>query len=456
MKEITPLMAISPLDGRYQDKVSALRPIFSEFGLIKYRLIVEIRWLQMLANSGKLKEVPPLSQAANTTLNQIIENFSQADAERIKNIEATTNHDVKSVEYFIKERFNGNKELATLTEFIHFGCTSEDINNLAYGLMLQAARTEVLLPTLDTLQGQLKSLAHQNAGLAMLSRTHGQSATPTTVGKEIANTLARLQRQVESFKKVEILGKLNGATGSFNALMVAYPEVNWQVISREFVTSLGLTFNPYTTQIEPHDAMAEYFSILARINTIMIDFNRDVWGYISLNYFTQKTVAKEVGSSTMPHKVNPIDFENAEGNAGLANALLYHLTEKLPISRWQRDLSDSTVLRNIGTALGYMLLGLLSTSKGINKLEANPARLQNDLDQHWEVLAEAVQTVMRRYKMEEPYEKLKAFTRGKQIDKVMLHEFIEQLDLPNSVKKELLSLTPETYIGAACDLAKQI
>lgn len=456
MKEITPLMAISPLDGRYQDKVSALRPIFSEFGLIKYRLIVEIRWLQMLANSGKLKEVPPLSQAANTTLNQIIENFSQTDAERIKNIEATTNHDVKSVEYFIKERFNGNKELGTLTEFIHFGCTSEDINNLAYGLMLQAARTEVLLPTLDTLQGQLKSLAHQNAGLAMLSRTHGQSATPTTVGKEIANTLARLQRQVESFKKVEILGKLNGATGSFNALMVAYPEVNWQVISREFVTSLGLTFNPYTTQIEPHDAMAEYFSILARINTIMIDFNRDVWGYISLNYFTQKTVAKEVGSSTMPHKVNPIDFENAEGNAGLANALLYHLTEKLPISRWQRDLSDSTVLRNIGTALGYMLLGLLSTSKGINKLEANPARLQNDLDQHWEVLAEAVQTVMRRYKMEEPYEKLKAFTRGKQIDKVMLHEFIEQLDLPNSVKKELLSLTPETYIGAACDLAKQI
>lgn len=456
MKEITPLMAISPLDGRYQDKVSALRPIFSEFGLIKYRVIVEIRWLQMLANSGKLKEVPTLSQAANTTLNQIIDNFSQADAERIKNIEATTNHDVKSVEYFIKERLNGNNELAGLTEFIHFGCTSEDINNLAYGLMLQAARTEVLLPALDTLLVQLKTLAHQNAGLAMLSRTHGQSATPTTVGKEVANTLARLQRQVESFKNVEILGKLNGATGSFNALMVAYPEVNWQAISREFVASLGLTFNPYTTQIEPHDAMAEYFSILARINTIMIDFNRDVWGYIALNYFTQKTVAKEVGSSTMPHKVNPIDFENAEGNAGLANALLYHLAEKLPISRWQRDLSDSTVLRNIGTALGYMLLGLHSTSKGINKLEANPARIQDDLDQHWEVLAEAVQTVMRRYKMEEPYEKLKAFTRGKQIDKTMLHEFIEQLDLPSPVKKELLSLTPETYIGAACDLAKQI
>jgi adenylosuccinate lyase len=454
--EFTPLMAISPLDGRYQDKVTPLRAIFSEYGLIKFRVIVEIRWLQMLAQSGKLSEIPTLSPEANKILEDIISPFSMQDAERVKQIESTINHDVKAVEYLIKERIEGNQELGAISEFIHFGCTSEDINNLAYGLMLQSARKDCLLPALHDMIKLLQKFAHDHANLAMLSRTHGQSATPTTVGKEIANIIARLRRQLDTFTDVPLLGKLNGATGNFNALMVAYPEVNWQQISKDFVTKLGLTFNPYTTQIEPHDCIAEYFTVLARINTILIDFNRDVWGYISLDYFKQKTLAHEVGSSTMPHKVNPIDFENAEGNLGLANALLEHMAAKLPISRWQRDLSDSTVLRNIGVALGHSLLAYQSTCKGVRKLEPNPACIQQDLDQHWEVLGEAVQTVMRRYKLPEPYEKLKAFTRGKRIDKDMLHEFIQQLDLPASVKNQLLALTPDQYIGAAGELAQQI
>ncbi len=450
------LMAICPLDGRYQEKVASLRPIFSEFGLIKFRVLVEIRWLQMLAESGQLPEVPAISEHANHILNDIITGFSIQDAERVKQIEAGINHDVKAVEYFIKERIEGNKELAAVSEFIHFGCTSEDINNLAYGLMLQAARQQCILPGLDDILNLLQKFAHDHSTLAMLSRTHGQSATPTTVGKEIANTLARLHRQIENFKNIRILGKLNGATGSFNALMIAYPDIDWRALSEKFVTSLGLTFNPYTTQIEPHDGMAEYFAVLARINTILIDFDRDAWGYISLHYFKQKTLANEVGSSTMPHKVNPIDFENSEGNLGLANALFEHMSAKLPISRWQRDLSDSTVLRNIGTALGYTLLAWQSTCKGIQKLEPNHAVIQADLQQHWEVLGEAVQTVMRRYQVPEPYEKLKAFTRGKHIDKAMLHEFIQQLDLPEKVKVQLLALTPESYIGAAGELAKEI
>jgi adenylosuccinate lyase len=450
------LMAISPLDGRYQDKVASLRAIFSEFGLIKYRVIVEIRWLQMLAASGQMPEIPRLSADAHKILENIIGNFSVQDAERVKQIESGINHDVKAVEYFIKERMDGNKELAGISEFIHFGCTSEDINNLAYGLMLTTARQQCVLPALDEILMLLKKFARDHAELSMLSRTHGQSATPTTVGKEIANVIARLNRQIDNYTKTQILGKLNGATGNFNALMIAYPDIDWQQLSKDFVTSLGLTWNAYTTQIEPHDCMAEYFSVLARINTILIDFNRDAWGYISLNYFKQKSLAHEVGSSTMPHKVNPIDFENSEGNLGLANALFEHMAAKLPISRWQRDLSDSTVLRNIGVAIGHSLLAYQSTCKGINKLEPNYDILQNDLDHHWEVLGEAVQTVMRRHKLSEPYEKLKAFTRGKRIDKTMLHEFIIQLELPESVKQQLLNLTPEKYIGIAGDLAKQI
>jgi len=450
------LMAISPLDGRYQDKVEPLRAIFSEFGLIRFRVTVEIRWLQTLAISGKLPEIPHLSTKASKLLDDIITNFSIQDAERVKNIEAGINHDVKAVEYFIKERFEGNKELAAISEFIHFGCTSEDINNLAYGLMLQDARQACVLPALDNIISLLKKFAHDNAALAMLARTHGQSATPTTVGKEIANVIARLRRQIDGFTDVKILGKLNGATGNFNALMIAYPDIDWQQLSENFVSELGLTWNAYTTQIEPHDCMAEYFSALARINTILIDFNRDAWGYISLNYFKQKTFANEVGSSTMPHKVNPIDFENSEGNLGVANALFAHMAAKLPISRWQRDLSDSTVLRNIGVAIGHSLLAYQSACKGINKLEANQDIIRADLNQHWEVLGEAVQTVMRRYKLAEPYEKLKAFTRGKQIDQAMLHDFIKQLDLPTEVKNHLLALTPESYIGLAGDLAKQV
>ncbi|RDI48744.1 adenylosuccinate lyase [Aquicella lusitana] len=450
------LMAISPLDGRYQDKMNQLRAIFSEYGLIKFRVTVEIRWLQMLAEFANLPEIPRLSPHAKKILDEMIENFSLQDAMRIKHIESGINHDVKAVEYFIKERIAGNQELAVVSEFIHFGCTSEDINNLAYGLMLLTARHQCILPAIDDILSLLKQLAHQNADLAMLSRTHGQPATPTTVGKEMANVIARLQRQIEQLVNTHILGKMNGASGNYNALAAAYPDIDWQTFSKNFVTKLGLTWNPYTTQIEPHDAMAEFFAVMIRINTILIDFNRDTWGYIALNYFKQRSFSNEVGSSTMPHKVNPIDFENSEGNLGIANTLFEHMIMKLPISRWQRDLSDSTVLRNVGVAIGHSILAYQSTSKGIEKLEPNHAIIHADLDRHWEVLAEAVQTVMRRYKLEQPYEKLKSFTRGKQIDKAMLHQFITDLPLPDEVKQQLLNLTPENYTGFAEELAKRI
>lgn len=450
------LMAISPLDGRYQEKMRSLRDIFSEYGLIKFRVIVEIRWLQALAEFANLPEIPRLSQHAKNTLDHIIENFSEKDALRVKHIESGINHDVKAIEYFIKEQMAGNEELAAISEFIHFGCTSEDINNLAYGLMLQTARTQAILPALDDVMMLLKKFAHDHADLSMLARTHGQPATPTTVGKETANVIARLQRQIEQLNNVTILGKLNGATGNYNAFAIAYPEVDWQTISKNFVTQLGLTWNPYTTQIEPHDSLAEFFSAMIRINTILIDYDRDTWSYISLNYFKQKSLANEVGSSTMPHKVNPIDFENSEGNLGIANALFEHMIIKLPISRWQRDLSDSTVLRNIGVAVGHSILAYQSTCKGINKLEPNQKLISEDLNDHWEVLGEAVQTVMRRYKLEQPYEQLKAFTRGKRIDQQMLQQFIQALDLPNEVKSQLLALTPDNYTGYAKELAKRI
>lgn len=450
------LMALSPLDGRYHEKMNPLRAIFSEFGLIKFRVIVEVRWIILLADSRKLTEIPALSEDSRKQLESIITHFSLEDALRVKQIETGINHDVKAVEYFIKEKIAGHKELADLSEFIHFGCTSEDINNLAYGMMLSTARQEVILPALQHLNSLLKKLAHANADLAMLARTHGQSATPTTIGKEIANVVARLERQIEQFQQTELLGKMNGASGNYNALLIAYPDVDWQHLSKELITQLGLKHNPYTTQIEPHDYIAEFFAILIRINTILIDFDRDIWGYISLHYFKQKSLANEVGSSTMPHKVNPIDFENSEGNLGIANAIMEHMIVKLPISRWQRDLSDSTVLRNIGVAVGHSLLAYQSTCKGVEKLEANQTLIQADLDQHWEVLAEAVQTVMRRYKLEQPYEKLKAFTRGKQIDKLTLQAFIEQLSLPAEAKQQLLALTPADYIGDAAKLAKQI
>jgi adenylosuccinate lyase len=450
------LMAISPLDGRYQEKVSSLRSIFSEYGLIRFRVIVEIRWLEMLAEFAALPEVPKLSPHAKKLLNDIVDNFSEQDATRIKHIESGINHDVKAVEYFIKEHIAGNQELAALSEFIHFGCTSEDINNLAYGLMLETARKQAILPALDEITTLLKKFAHAHADLTMLARTHGQPATPTTVGKEMANVIARLQRQTAQLVNAPILGKLNGASGNYNALAIAYPETDWQLISKNFVSKLGLTWNPYTTQIEPHDAMAELFAILLRTNSILIDFNRDTWSYIAINYFKQKSFANEVGSSTMPHKVNPIDFENSEGNLGIANALFEHMIAKLPISRWQRDLSDSTVLRNVGVAIGHSLLAYQSCCKGIEKLEPNHAVLAEDLDQHWEVLGEAIQTVMRRYHIEQPYEKLKSFTRGKRIDKIALQEFIQGLELPNAIKQQLLELTPANYTGYAADLAKRI
>lgn len=450
------LMAISPLDGRYQEKVTSLRPIFSEYGLIKFRVIVEIHWLKMLAQFADLPEIPRLSPHANTLLDDIVENFSLQDALRIKHIESGINHDVKAVEYFIKEHIAGNKELAAISEFIHFGCTSEDINNLAYGLMLQTARKQCILPALDDLILLLRKFAHDHADLPMLSRTHGQPATPTTIGKEIANVIARLQRQVDQLINTSVLGKINGASGNYNALVIAYPNVDWQTLSKNFVCKLGLAWNPYTTQIEPHDAMAEFFAAIIRINNILIDFNRDTWAYIAINYLRQKSFSHEVGSSTMPHKINPIDFENSEGNLGIANALFEHMVTKLPISRWQRDLSDSTVLRNLGVAVGHSILAYQSTRKGIERLEPNHDVIAADLDCHWEVLAEAIQTIMRRFKLEQPYEKLKSFTRGKQIDKLTLQQFIAELAIPNDAKKQLMDLTPADYIGYAGELAKRI
>lgn len=453
---ISSLMTISPLDGRYQEKVNCVRPIFSEYGLMKFRVLVEIRWLQMLAEHAKLPELPPFSHHANDILNAIVEDFSEQDAARIKHIESGINHDVKAVEYFIKERIQNNQELASKSEFIHFGCTSEDINNLAYGLMINAARQQCILPPLDDIVLLLRRFAHDYANQPMLSHTHGQPATPTTVGKEIANVVARLQRQIEYIINVPLLGKINGASGNYNALVTCYPDVDWQLLSKNFVNKLGLTWNPYTTQIEPHDYMAEFFQAVIRVNTILIDFNRDMWGYISLHYFKQKSFSHEVGSSTMPHKVNPIDFENAEGNLGIANALLDHMSLKLPISRWQRDLSDSTVLRNIGVAIGHAVLAYQSTSKGINKITPDAETLEYELNHHWEILAEPIQMMLRRFGVEQAYEKLKSFSRGQKITKTLLHQFIMELPLNDEIKQQLLQLTPATYVGNAEDLAKRI
>jgi adenylosuccinate lyase len=454
--ELSQLTAISPVDGRYGSKTETLRPIFSEYGLIRHRVVVEVSWLQALARHPDIPEVPPLSVHAGRVLDEIVEKFSEQDAQRVKNIERTTNHDVKAVEYFLKEKIAGNGELEAVSEFIHFACTSEDINNLAYALMLREARNQALLPLLDTVIHEITGLARHYADHPMLARTHGQTASPTTVGKEMANVAARLRRQREQFAAVPVLGKINGAVGNYNAHLVAYPGIDWPAFAREFVSMLGLEFNAYTTQIEPHDYIAEQFDALARFNTILIDFCRDVWGYISLGYFRQKTVAGEIGSSTMPHKVNPIDFENAEGNLGIANALFTHFAAKLPVSRWQRDLSDSTVLRNLGVAIAHCMIACESCLKGISKLQVNSQRTAEDLESSWEVLAEALQTVMRRYGIEKPYEKLKDLTRDQAVTRETLAEFIQTLDLPAEVKAELSRLTPASYIGNAADQARAI
>ncbi|MGR7920531.1 adenylosuccinate lyase [Zobellella denitrificans] len=454
--ELSALTAISPVDGRYGSKTEALRAIFSEFGLLRFRVEVEVRWLQALAEHAEITEVPALSAEANALLDRIVAEFNEADGQRIKDIERTTNHDVKAVEYFLKEKVEALPELAAVSEFIHFACTSEDINNNAHALMLKAAREEVIAPYCRELIDAVKQLARQYRDVPMLSRTHGQPASPTTLGKEMANVAYRLERQFKQILAVELLAKINGAVGNYNAHMSAYPEVDWHTFAERFVTRLGLTWNPYTTQIEPHDYIAELFDALARFNTILIDFDRDIWGYISVGYFKQRTVAGEIGSSTMPHKVNPIDFENSEGNLGLANAVFNHLAAKLPISRWQRDLTDSTVLRNLGVAVGYSLIAYQATLKGISKLEANPQALADDLDQNWEVLAEPVQTVMRRYGIEKPYEKLKELTRGKRVDAEGMRTFIDGLELPEPVKAELKKLTPANYIGRAIKLTDEL
>jgi adenylosuccinate lyase len=454
--ELSSLTAISPLDGRYGDKTADLQPIFSEFGLIRHRLLVEVRWLQALAAQPRIGEVASLSAAAHEHLEAILTRFDVSGAQRIKDIERTTNHDVKAVEYYLKEQLAEHAELAKVSEFTHFACTSEDINNLSHGLMLKNARDAIVLPLLDELIGKLRELAHVYADDAMLSRTHGQPASPTTVGKEIANVVHRLQRQRRQIAEVEVLGKINGAVGNYNAHLSAYPELDWPAFAQGFVESLGLAWNPYTTQIEPHDYIAELFDALARINTVLLDLSRDVWGYISVGYFKQRTVAGEVGSSTMPHKVNPIDFENAEGNLGLANAVFRHLGEKLPISRWQRDLTDSTVLRNIGVGVGHSLIAYRSLLKGLGKLDLDRERLRQDLDANWEVLGEAIQTVMRRYGIEQPYERLKALTRGRRVDQAAMRDFIAGLELPEAVKQELSKMTPWSYIGNAAEQARAI
>ena len=454
--ELSTLTAISPIDGRYAGKTDELRLIFSEYGLMRYRVLVEIEWLKTLSRSKSITEIPPLSKSALGKLDTIVEKFSLRDATRIKTIEDTTNHDVKAVEYFLKEKIRGNKELVAVSEFIHFACTSEDINNLAHALMLKEARMTILRQTLASIIHGLTGLSRKYARLPMLSRTHGQTATPTTLGKEMAVFVYRLRRQLKQFENIEILGKCNGAVGNYNAHLSAYPGVNWPALSRQFVEGLGLSWNPHTTQIEPHDYMAEYFQTLVRINTILTDFCRDAWGYISLGYFRQKAVKGEVGSSTMPHKVNPIDFENAEGNLGIANSLLSHLAEKLPVSRWQRDLTDSTAIRNTGTALAHCLLAWKSCLKGMAKLEADRTIIHLELDYAWEVLAEPIQTVMRRYGIKQPYEKLKALTRGKDIDQHLLHTFINKLGIPEHEKKRLLALTPAGYTGNAAEQARKI
>jgi adenylosuccinate lyase len=454
--KVSTLRALSPADGRYADKVNRLRDIFSEYGLIRYRVLVEVRWLQWLADDAAITELGPLSSVMKDVLNDIVDGFSLDDAERVKAIEATTNHDVKAVEYFIREKLGDGPETRPLKDFLHFGCTSEDINNLSYALMLRAARVDGLAPVMRDLRNKLSNMARDYAATPMLSRTHGQTASPTTLGKELANVAARLKRAETRFGDVEILGKFNGAVGNYNAHVIAYPDLDWRKISHGFIEALGLMPNPYTTQIEPHDWTAEYCHALIRYNTILIDFARDTWGYISLGYFTQKVAKDEVGSSTMPHKVNPIDFENAEGNLGMANALLQHFAEKLPVSRWQRDLTDSTVQRNLGVAAGYILIALQSLLKGVGKLQVNKSAIHADVSAAWEVLAEAVQTVMRRYGIPEPYEKLKTLTRGQAVSQDVLLQFIGTLDIPESEKERLRQLTPETYIGLADVQAREL
>jgi len=454
--ELTQLTAISPIDGRYGSKTSQLQPIFSEYGLIKHRVIVEIRWLQALAAHEGIAEVPALSADAAKLLDSLAENFIPVYADRVKTIERTTNHDVKAVEYFIKEHIQHNPELNAISEFVHFACTSEDINNLSHALMLQEAREHVVIPVMDDLISAIKRLAHDFAATPMLSRTHGQPASPSTLGKEMANVVYRLQRQRNQVADVKMLGKINGAVGNYNAHLSAYPELNWQAFAEKFVNDLGLDWNPYTIQIEPHDYIAELFDAMSRFNTIVIDFARDIWSYISIGYFKQKTVAGEIGSSTMPHKVNPIDFENAEGNLGIANALMNHLAGKLPISRWQRDLTDSTVLRNLGVGVAHSVIAYEAALKGIGKLEVNEAQLAADLDTNWEVLAEPIQTVMRRYGIENPYEKLKELTRGQRVDQASMQAFIQGLDIPEQAKQNLLKMTPANYLGNAIDQAKNI
>mgnify|MGYP000992435543 FL=1 len=455
--QLTSLTAVSPVDGRYGSRTSALRPIFSEYGLIRNRVLVEVRWLQRLAAHAGVTEVAPFSDTANAALNELAENFQLEHAERVKEFERTTNHDVKAVEYLLKEQAQKLPELAKVTEFIHFACTSEDINNLSHALMLREGRDDVLLPLMRKLAESLRALSVEFADVPMLSRTHGQPASPTTLGKEFANVVYRLERQIAQTAAIPLLGKINGAVGNYNAHISAYPEIDWEANAKEFIEGdLGLTFNPYTTQIEPHDYIAELFDAVARFNTILIDFDRDVWGYISLGYFKQKTVAGEIGSSTMPHKVNPIDFENSEGNLGIANAIFQHLASKLPISRWQRDLTDSTVLRNLGVGMAHSVIAYEATLKGVGKLELNAAKIAEDLDNCWEVLAEPVQTVMRRYGIENPYEKLKDLTRGKGISAEALQTFIETLDLPEEAKVQLRALTPANYIGNAGAQAKRV
>ena len=455
---INPISALSPLDGRYAATAEPLRPIFSEYGLMKARVRVELEWLKALAAAPQIREVPPFSADTLAEIDRVIAGFDLENAAEVKAIEATTNHDVKAIEYWLKNRFANNAEIAAVNEFIHFACTSEDINNLSHALMLRQARDEVIVPKLNEIAAKLQQMAHELAEVPMMSRTHGQPATPTTLGKEIANVLQRLRRQIKQLEAQEFLGKINGAVGNYNAHMTAYPDVDWEAHCRTFVEqSLGLTFNPYTIQIEPHDYMAEFFQTLSRANTILIDFNRDVWGYISLGYFKQKVKVGEVGSSTMPHKVNPIDFENSEGNLGMANAVLGFLAEKLPVSRWQRDLTDSTVLRNMGVGAGYALLGWAAHLRGLNKLEANPAAMSADLDATWELLAEPIQTVMRRYAVPNAYEQLKDLTRGKGgITPETLRQFINGLAIPDDAKQTLLDLTPALYIGKAVALAKRV
>ena len=454
--QLSHLSALSPLDGRYATKTDALRPILSEAGFMHHRVKVEVAWLIALSEAG-FAELPPFSKAARALLEGLTSNFTEDDAARIKSIEAVTNHDVKAVEYWLKEKVNDVPELVKASEFIHFACTSEDINNTSHGMMLKTARDEVLLPQLTSVIAKLTELAHQHADLPMMSRTHGQPASPTTLGKEMANVVARLKRASERIAGVQILGKMNGAVGNYNAHLSAYPDIDWAAFSRKVIEGkLGLTFNTHTIQIEPHDYIAELFDAIARTNTILLDLNRDIWGYISIGYFKQHTKAGEIGSSTMPHKVNPIDFENSEGNLGMANAVLKHMSEKLPVSRWQRDLTDSTVLRNIGVGFGYSVLAYDSCLRGLNKLEVNPERLAADLNESWEVLAEPIQTVMRRYGIENPYEQLKELTRGKGITKEALRDFIQGLAIPDDAKKRLLDMTPASYIGLAAKLARDV